>query len=265
MNAYHERVSKSFDDAIARRRQWVADIVRERSSVRVSELSEMTGVSVVTIRQDLSTLEDHGQLQRVHGGARSMTRSAWDVPSIRHEHDWLPSNAALMVAAFVRSGDRIVFGPGPGLAAVAAALIGREDLTTVSLHTESLDLARLLAAHSERFDVTVPGGSVSPGLAIEPDADPLTDDQADLGFLECPGLSVDGMHADSAKHAEALRRTAFAARRVIAIAQPRAFTHAPEFVACSLDYLDACVTPLPVERKLGEQLRAAGVEVFSVR
>lgn len=50
----------------------ICDILNSRGSVTVTELCERFGVSIETIRRDLSALEASGKLKRVHGGAVSM-------------------------------------------------------------------------------------------------------------------------------------------------------------------------------------------------
>lgn len=51
------------------RRKKIADILNRKAQVRVDELAEMMGCSVITIRRDLQYLEEQKQLTRVYGGA----------------------------------------------------------------------------------------------------------------------------------------------------------------------------------------------------
>lgn len=53
----------------AERHLRIREFLRERVTIRVSELSEKLGVSEMTIRRDLETLERQGYLERTHGGA----------------------------------------------------------------------------------------------------------------------------------------------------------------------------------------------------
>ncbi|NUF27723.1 transcriptional regulator, DeoR family [Gilliamella bombicola] len=55
--------------ALLKRRLEIAEIVRIRGEVKVEELSEQLQVSNVTIRQDLTYLEQQGYLKRFFGGA----------------------------------------------------------------------------------------------------------------------------------------------------------------------------------------------------
>ncbi len=53
----------------AERKRNILDILREKESVQVGELTEIFNVSKVTIRTDLDDLEQKGLLVRTHGGA----------------------------------------------------------------------------------------------------------------------------------------------------------------------------------------------------
>ncbi|NQT59096.1 MAG: DeoR/GlpR transcriptional regulator [Bacteroidetes bacterium] len=60
----------SVSSIASKRHQRLLDMLKNRGSLRVDELSEMLLVSAVTIRRDLDYLSDKGLLERRHGGAR---------------------------------------------------------------------------------------------------------------------------------------------------------------------------------------------------
>jgi DeoR/GlpR family transcriptional regulator of sugar metabolism len=53
----------------AERQQRILEILQEQFTIRGSRLSEILGVSEMTVRRDLDTLEKKGHLERTHGGA----------------------------------------------------------------------------------------------------------------------------------------------------------------------------------------------------
>lgn len=53
----------------AERQQQILEILRDKLTIRGSSLSELLGVSEMTIRRDLDALERQGLLERTHGGA----------------------------------------------------------------------------------------------------------------------------------------------------------------------------------------------------
>lgn len=56
-----------------KRQQAIADYINKKSSVTFSELCTKFNVSNATMRRDLVTLENHGLIERVHGGARTLS------------------------------------------------------------------------------------------------------------------------------------------------------------------------------------------------
>ncbi|MFL5671603.1 MAG: DeoR/GlpR family DNA-binding transcription regulator [Chloroflexota bacterium] len=62
---------------LARQRQaLILDRVREDGAVRVADLVRDLGVSDMTVRRDLEILDERGLLEKVHGGATSISGSA---------------------------------------------------------------------------------------------------------------------------------------------------------------------------------------------
>ena len=51
------------------RQQTILQLVNDRRRISVNELARASGVSEVTIRQDLNLLEKRSYLKRVHGSA----------------------------------------------------------------------------------------------------------------------------------------------------------------------------------------------------
>ena len=54
------------------RQNEILQLVNDRKRVQVTELSDIIGVSGVTIRQDLNFLEQQGYLKRAHGAATAL-------------------------------------------------------------------------------------------------------------------------------------------------------------------------------------------------
>ena len=69
-----ERAGRVRQALPAERHHTILDVVRNRRAVRVSTLSELLGVSEVTVRRDLEDLEHRGLLERTHGGAIATQR-----------------------------------------------------------------------------------------------------------------------------------------------------------------------------------------------
>ena len=50
-------------------------LIRERQEIMVEELSQIFGISAMTVRRDLQVLEEQGKISRFHGGATVDVRS----------------------------------------------------------------------------------------------------------------------------------------------------------------------------------------------
>ena len=64
---------------VAERQQKIVEIVNMRSSIRVSELSDIFSVTEETIRRDLEKLEKEHKLSRSHGGAVSIQQKESEI------------------------------------------------------------------------------------------------------------------------------------------------------------------------------------------
>ena len=60
---------------IDERRSSILEMLRQQGKVKVVDISRFFNISEVTIRNDLSLLEQEGMLQRVHGGAVSTQKA----------------------------------------------------------------------------------------------------------------------------------------------------------------------------------------------
>jgi len=130
---------------LARQRQEVIlDRVREEGAVRVADLVRELGVSDMTVRRDLEILDERGLIEKVHGGATSVARTALFEPGFalkstlqQSEKDAI-ANAAV---ALVEPGMAIAVSAGTTTYALAQRLAHIPGLTVV---TNSVRVAEVL-------------------------------------------------------------------------------------------------------------------------
>ncbi|WP_394174336.1 DeoR/GlpR family DNA-binding transcription regulator [Guptibacillus hwajinpoensis] len=106
----------------------ILQVLKEKETATVHELSEATGASVSTIRRDLVQLEDENKLKRVHGGA-SLFRSKWTEPSLGEKSSQnLDEKAkiAAYAAELVKDGDCIFLDAGTTTQKIGEFLHGKE-------------------------------------------------------------------------------------------------------------------------------------------
>ncbi|NMV42510.1 DeoR/GlpR transcriptional regulator, partial [Vibrio parahaemolyticus] len=102
-------------------------LVNDRKRVQVTELSDIIGVSGVTIRQDLNFLEQQGYLKRVHGAATALQSDDIDARlEVRFD---IKQSLANQAADLVASNETVLIEGGSANALLARTLAERGDVT----------------------------------------------------------------------------------------------------------------------------------------
>lgn len=136
---------------IKKRHQTILQLLNEQGKISVTELSEKTQVSVVTIRQDLTLLEQQNYLKREHGFAVLL-----DIDNVSDRlrlNFLLKQQLAQLAATLVIPGDTIFIEGGSSNALLARVLSQQTDVTII---TTSLYIAELLK--EAKVDVIILGG-----------------------------------------------------------------------------------------------------------
>ena len=149
------------------RQHLIAEEVRRRGAMRVSELTELLGVSDMTIRRDLDVLAGSGVIEKVHGGATARRALSTDEPGFEPKsRRQFGEKEAIAEAAseLVEPGQAIALSAGTTTWRLAHCLADVPDLTVV---TNSMQVANVLH-HQARPDLTVVliGGVRTPSDAL---------------------------------------------------------------------------------------------------
>lgn len=238
---------------------------RRDGRVDVAELAQSFGVSLETVRRDLTVLEREGVLRRVHGGA---------VPAER-----LRAEPALGVRAGTRTAEK---------ERIAKAALGElTDVTTVLLDagtttvlladllptdrellvvTNGLPIAQLLAGRSG-LTVLMLGGRVRPRTLATVDTaavDALADLHVDVAFLGTNGISLTrGLTTPDPAEAAVKRAMVRAARRAVVLADSTKVgeEHFARFAA--LSDVERVITDSELDPRLVTALENAGPSVVT--
>ena len=103
----------------------IVEIVNQKGTVSVNELIERLNVSDMTIRRDLASLENAGELIRVHGGAKSHTPLIYNelTHEEKHHKNLLEKqDMAEKAMRFIDEGDSIFLGPGSWFVLLGVAM-----------------------------------------------------------------------------------------------------------------------------------------------
>jgi DeoR/GlpR family transcriptional regulator of sugar metabolism len=204
------------------RQQLIAEEIQRRGAVRVSELTELLGVSDMTIRRDLDVLAGSGLIDKVHGGATARRALSTDEPGFdaKSERQFKEKEAiALAAAAMVAPGQAIALGAGTTTWRLAHHLLDVPELTVV---TNSIQVADVLH-RAQRPDQTVVliGGVRTPSDAlVGPVAvTALQSLHVDVLFTGAHGMTADaGLTTPNLLEAETNRALIGCAERLVVIA-----------------------------------------------
>ena len=206
------------------RRDRIAELLDSMAFIRVADLSERFGVSEVTIRTDLETLDAEGQLRRVRGGAVSRAKDRRERSYAESLGDRADEKAAIgaSAAALVAPGESVFLDVGTTTTAVARALVQRADLEDIVVLTNALPIALELEPAIPRFSVIVTGGTLRPlqHSLMNPLATTLLEQlHIDTAFIGCTGVAWStGVTNVNLPEAEIKRHIAGKAGRVIVVA-----------------------------------------------
>ena len=113
------------------RQQTILQMVIEKGRVSVAELAKTTGVSEVTIRQDLNTLEKQSYLRRTHGFAVPLESD--DVETRMMSNFTLKRELAQFAASLVNPGETVFIENGSSNALLARTLAELKDITIITV------------------------------------------------------------------------------------------------------------------------------------
>ncbi len=176
---------------LERRRRIVEQV--SRGEVAVADLVRGFDVSEMTIRRDLSALEQEGEILRTHGGAVSSNRLAYEF-SFKQKEGLNPDAKqaiGMLAARLVRPLDVVFIDTGSTALAVARAMRKRGPRVIV---TSNLGVALEFVGQKE-IRVLVTGGELSqqaPDLYGEWALQTLSAVQVDISFFGCDAIDPAG-------------------------------------------------------------------------
>ncbi|HWG84340.1 MAG TPA: DeoR/GlpR family DNA-binding transcription regulator [Deinococcales bacterium] len=247
------------------RRRAILEAIRREGTVRTRDVMTRFGVSDMTVRRDLESLEGAGLLVRTRGGAVAASEAShpYQPYSVRARRQEAEKAAIAQAAAgLVQPGMTVALNAGTTTTEIAR-LIRQLRVTVV---TNSLSIAR--EAHDPAgATVLVTGGVYRPGgeaLVGEWTHQNLEGVFADVAFIGFSGLKNSSSFAVvDPDEAAASRRLLRTARRVVMVAdsskfaRPAASPVAP-FAAAHVVISDAALAP-----RLRELLENQGVELIT--
>jgi len=240
----------------------ILEIARRDGRVTVEGLASHFGVTLQTIRRDLTDLAEAGRLERVHGGA--VLPSGTINIGYEERRSLNPdAKAAIARSCAARIPDDIslFLNIGTSTEAVAQELSHHRNLMVV---TNNMNVANILAANHD-CEIFVTGGNLrraDGGLVGNLASETIRQFKFDLAVIGCSALDRDGDLLDfdiqEVGVSQAIIRQS---RKTFLVADHSKFTRSAPARIASLSEIDTFFTDRPLPPDLASSCAAWGTEV----
>jgi DeoR family ulaG and ulaABCDEF operon transcriptional repressor len=248
------------------RHNLILKLVRERSIVSVSDLLDLLGASEATIRRDINTLAERGEVTRIRGGAEAVRPRHQPhlvgMPFALSQDIGVAQKRAIAraAAALIQPGESIIINGGTTTFALVEFLAGHE----LDILTNSFPIASKLLADS-RNRITLPGGTIfrEQNIVLSPFSnDTIENFWGSKLFTGCYGINRFGiMEADPLivqAQTKLLKRT----EDVIVMADSSKLRRKSSMIVAGLDRISTLVTDEDARPEELEVFKAAGINVI---
>jgi DeoR family glycerol-3-phosphate regulon repressor len=240
----------------------ILEIARREGKVTVEGLAAHFGVTLQTIRRDLTDLADAGRLERVHGGAvlpsGTVNIGYEERRSLNPEQK---TAIARECAARIPHGISLFLNIGTSTEAVAQELLHHKGLMVV---TNNMNVANILVANPD-CEIIVTGGHLrraDGGLIGNLATDTIRQFKFDLAVIGCSALDRDGDMLDfdiqEVSVSQAILRQS---RKTFLVADHTKFSRSAPARIASLADVDTFFTDRVLPDPLGAECAAWGTEV----
>lgn len=247
------------------RKSDILALLRTEGKATVDALATHFGVTVQTVRRDLTELEQEGLISRVHGGAMArggITNIEYD--KRKQLHAEAKERIGKLVADHIPANTSLFINIGTTTEAVARALLDHNDLTVV---TNNMNVANILAGNP-RCEVIVSGGTLrrsDGGLVGDLTTQMIEQFKVDIAIIGASALDVDGDLLDYDLLEVLVSKSIIRqARRVFLATDGSKFERSAPVKIASLADLDAIFTDQPLPSDLTSQCVDWGTEVHLV-
>ncbi|GCE13778.1 DeoR/GlpR family DNA-binding transcription regulator [Tengunoibacter tsumagoiensis] len=246
------------------RRQEVARTLDAFPRLSVQELSHLFSVSQVTIRKDLSWLEERLLVVRTHGGAVSRRSGGLEPAFAIREQVQMTAKEriARLASTLVQDGDTIALDASTTNLTLASFLKGRRELTVV---TNGLKAAMELSSQSG-ISVLMAGGMLrqeSLSLVGTWGTGVLEQIHIKTAFVGARGLTLEeGLTEVSSEEVAFKRALLSSVREVVALVDHTKWGQVALATFCPLERLKLVITDAQAPESIIQQMKKRGIDVW---
>lgn len=241
----------------------ILEIITSVGHVEVEDLAARFGVSVQTIRRDLSDLAESGRVERVHGGAILASGTAnIAYEQRRNLNSDAKSKIAEHCAGLIPNDCSVFLNIGTTTEAVARKLVHHKGLIVV---TNNINIVTALN-EAQGVQVILTGGSVrrSDGGLVGPFANQtIRQFNFDYAIVGCSALGSKGELFDfDSQEVEASRIILGCARTRILVADRSKYTRTAPIKIADLQSIDVFVTDEDPSNSVHNEMQKCGTKLY---
>lgn len=240
----------------------ILEIAKREGKVTVESLAEHFGVTLQTIRRDLTELAESNKLERVHGGAilPSGTTNI-EYEERRNLNESAKLAIARSCAEHIPDGCSVFLNIGTSTEAVARQLLRHRDLMIV---TNNMNVARILVENAE-CETILTGGKLrrsDNGLVGSVAVDAIRQFKFDFAVIGCSAMDEDGDLLDFDIEEVGVSQTIIAQSRTsFLVADASKFNRTAPARIASMRSLDTVFTDQPFSSKLEKLCKDWGTKI----
>ncbi|MFT6103806.1 MAG: DeoR family glycerol-3-phosphate regulon repressor [Paracoccaceae bacterium] len=240
----------------------ILEAAQRLGKVTVEGLAEQFGVTLQTIRRDLTDLAEAGKLERVHGGAILPSGTTNILYKERRTLNLGAKNdIARACAERIPDGSSLFLNIGTSTEAVAAELLNHSDLLVV---TNNMNVANILAANPN-CEIILTGGTLrrtDGGLTGTMTIETIRQFKFDLAVIGCSAMDADGDLLDFDIQEVGVSQSIVAqSRKTFLVADSSKFKRTAPARIASLSELNTFFTNKPLPKLLEARCKEWHVDV----
>ncbi|MDJ0815634.1 MAG: DeoR/GlpR family transcriptional regulator [Desulfobacterales bacterium] len=262
-DSMNQQTEKTKTKSVRRRHEKIQHLVQARGFVTIDDLAQEFGVTPQTIRRDINTLSEGGQIHRYHGGAgsgSSIENVAYTERKILCQIE--KQRIAQTVAENIPDNVSLFINIGTTTEEIAKALISHRGLRVI---TNNLNVASILSGNPN-FEIIIAGGLVRPrdcGIIGPLTIDFIQQFRVDYGIIGISGIDEDGTLLDfDYREVRASRAIIDNSRKVFLATDHTKFGRNAMVRLGGIDEIDALFTDRQPPSALSEVMNAADVQLF---
>lgn len=244
---------------LSERERQILELLSEDSGESIQQISEKLGVSQVTIRSDLSSLESKGVILRTRGGALP----AFHPDIIEHQKNNIAMKRRIAQAAadMVGDGDTIMINDGTTTSLIPKYFLGKRDVRLVTNSTLLLPYARvnpslhtiLIGGEFKASTEAIVGSQALAQLATY---------HVKYVFIGTGGFSLErGLMTHLQEGAEIAKKMAALGDTIVLVADSTKYNRRGFVNFLPLEEVDIIISDSGLDVSIQEQIREKGIEL----